>query len=185
MKSAPLAGDSIINYTLSVTKLIISICQHILSLLSVSCLVSSFPRTAKGLLFDTLLLQTRPSDSGQAVINVCITAGCACFRQLGQKAHSPQGFNNTETECWVFMGRLCSTAQFPSIRREVLIQILMCTLVSLLLDHENNSSSEAEELKENVSIATNLMHENVCTATNLMHVALIRLNSQRHIVKSR
>lgn len=60
-------------------------------------------------------------------------------------------------------GYLCSTVQFPSTQREIFIQILMCTLGSLfhnrlLLDWEYNSSSETVGLKENISIAINLMH---------------------------
>lgn len=43
----------------------------------------------------------------------------------------------------------------------------------LLLDHENNSNSEAEGLKENVSVVL-----------NLVHVVLTRLNSQLYTVKA-
>ena len=53
----------------SFTKVIVSIYQYILSILSVRCLLSSFPRIAKVLL-DTLLLHTRPSDCGQVMIDV-------------------------------------------------------------------------------------------------------------------
>lgn len=65
-----------------------------------------------------------------------------------------------------------------SIKREIFIQILMCTLGSLshnrlLLDHENNSNSAAEGLKENVSVVL-----------NLVHVVLTRLNGQLYTVKA-
>lgn len=53
----------------SFTKLIVSIYQYTLSILSVRCLLSSFPRIAK-VLHDTLLLQTRPSNCGQGMIDV-------------------------------------------------------------------------------------------------------------------
>lgn len=75
-------------------------------------------------------------------------------------------------------GYLCSTAQFPSIGREIFIQILMCTLGSLshnrwLRDHEKNSSSETKGLKENIRIAINLTGSPDQT------------EQQLHIVKSR
>lgn len=66
MKSATLAEiQSLTTPCLSLTELIISIYLHIFSLLLECCYVSSFPRTAKGLLLDTPLLRTRPSDSNK------------------------------------------------------------------------------------------------------------------------
>lgn len=143
--SATLGRVLFINHTLFDThRTYHFIHQHILLLLSVCCYVSSFLRTARGLLLDTPLLQTRPSDGGRALTNVHITEEKARFQQLRQEARSPQRVNSAGAECWVFMGYPCSTAQFPSIQTEIFIQILMCTLGSLshkrlLLDHENNS----------------------------------------------
>lgn len=119
--SQPLSEEiqSLTTLRLSVTKLIISIYQHLLSLLSVYCSVPSFHRTAKGLLLDTPLLQTRlPGSSGQAMINVCITAGCAYFWWLGQKAPSPQRCKTLGLNAESLWGPLSSTAPSPSIEEK-------------------------------------------------------------------